>query len=160
MASADLVVGIDLGTTCSRDGVWRNEDVEIIPNGDGAYSTPSYVAFTDTALLTGNAAKRQPTRNAENTVFNIHQLIGRKFSDPALQLSIRYWPFKVECGPKDTAQVVVQYKGETKRFQPIEIVAILLCEMRKMAEIYLDQEVTKAVLTVPGSFNYFQRQAM
>ncbi|EGZ09322.1 hypothetical protein PHYSODRAFT_339666 [Phytophthora sojae] len=154
----DLIVGIDLGTTGSRVGVWRNERVEFIPNRQQAYWTPSYVAFTETALLVGEAAKRQLTTNPENTVFDLTQFVGRKFSE--LRESVIDWPFKVECGPEDTPQVVVQYKGETKSFMPVEIMAILLYEMRKIAEIYLDQEVTKAVFTVPGSFNYFQRQAM
>ncbi|KAE9348330.1 Heat shock protein [Phytophthora fragariae] len=155
-----IVVGIDLGTTCSRVGVSRDERVEIIPNREGYFSTPSYVAFTDTACLIGEAAKCQMIRNARNTIFGMHQLIGRKFSDPEVQENIKYWPFEVARGPEDSPQVVVQYKGETKTFEPVEIIAMLLYKMRETAETYLGKEVKYAVITVSGCFNYFQRQAM
>ncbi|KAL4144971.1 hypothetical protein PRNP1_012645 [Phytophthora ramorum] len=99
------VVGIDLGTTFARVGVWQNDRVEIVPSCDGSYSTPSYVAFTETSRLIGHAAKYQLTRNARNTVFGMNQLVGRKFSDPEVQRSMKHWPFKVICGQNDNPEV-------------------------------------------------------
>ncbi|KAI9921771.1 hypothetical protein PsorP6_001880 [Peronosclerospora sorghi] len=152
-------VGIDLGTTYSCVGVWQNDRVEIIANDQGNRTTPSYVAFTDTERLIGDAAKNQVAMNAANTVFDAKRLIGRKFTDPEVQADIKHWPFKVVSGPENKPQVVVQYKGETKTFQPEEISSMVLTKMRDIAEAFIGKQVKNAVVTVPAYFNDSQRQA-
>ena len=153
-------IGIDLGTTYSCVGVWLNGKVEIIPNDMGERTTPSYVAFTETERLVGDAAKNQVTRNPTNTVFDAKRLIGRKFIDPIVQEDIRLWPFKVvkeESG--DRPQIVVNYMGQEKKFFAEEISAMVLQKMKKIAEDYLGKEVKDAIVTVPAYFNDSQRQA-
>ncbi|KAJ7962740.1 Heat shock 70 kDa protein [Quillaja saponaria] len=114
-------IGIDLGTTYSCVGVWQNDRVEIIANDQGNRTTPSYVAFTDTERLIGDAAKNQVAMNPQNTVFDAKRLIGRRFSDPSVQSDMKHWPFKVVPGPADKPMIVVQYKGEEKQFAAEEI---------------------------------------
>ena len=115
--SGKLAVGIDLGTTYSCVGYFTNDKVEIIQNDQGLNTTPSYVAFTEDERLIGDSAKNQTARNPTNTVFDAKRLIGRKFADPIVQKDIKLWPFKVESGVEDKPMIVVQYKGETKKFQ-------------------------------------------
>merc|ERR1719441_29007 len=98
MSAKGLAVGIDLGTTYSCVGVWQNERVEIIANDQGNRTTPSYVAFTETERLIGDAAKNQVARNPENTVFDAKRLIGHKFADTVVQADVKLWPFKVTSG--------------------------------------------------------------
>ena len=119
-------VGIDLGTTYSCVGVWQNDRVEIIANDQGNRTTPSYVAFTDSERLIGDAAKNQTAKNPSNTVFDAKRLIGRKFADPIVQKDCKLWPFKVEAGPDDKPIIVVKYKGETKKFHAEEISSMVL----------------------------------
>jgi L1 cell adhesion molecule like protein len=152
-------VGIDLGTTYSCVGIWQNDRVEIIPNDQGNRTTPSYVAFTDTERLIGDAAKNQVALNPENTVFDSKRLIGRKFSDPTVQADMKHWPFKVVCKEGDKPYIRVQYKGETKDFAPEEISAMVLLKMKEIAEAFLGQPVKDAVITCPAYFNDSQRQA-
>lgn len=152
-------IGIDLGTTYSCVGVWQNDKVEIMPNDQGNRTTPSYVAFTETDRLIGDAAKHQVARNPRNTVFDAKRLIGRRFSDPIVQADMKLWPFKVECGPNDKPLVVVEFKGESKKFQAEEISAMVLTKMKETAESYLGKPVRDAVVTVPAYFNDSQRQA-
>ncbi|CAE8693264.1 unnamed protein product, partial [Polarella glacialis] len=152
-------VGIDLGTTFSCVGVWKNDGVEIIANDQGNRTTPSYVAFTETERLIGDAAKNQVARNPENTVFDAKRLIGRKFSDPIVQSDIKHWPFKVEAGPSDKPIIVVHAQGEEKRFHAEEISSMVLGKMRETAEAFLGQKINDAVVTVPAYFNDSQRQA-
>ena len=158
MASAPAI-GIDLGTTYSCVGVWINDKVEIIPNDQGNRTTPSYVGFTDTERLIGDAAKNQVARNPTNTVFDAKRLIGRKFADSTVQKDTKLWPFKVESGAEDKPMIVVKYKGESKKFHPEEISSMVLTKMKETAEAYLSKTVTKAVITVPAYFNDSQRQA-
>jgi len=152
-------VGIDLGTTYSCVGVWKNDGVEIIANDQGNRTTPSYVAFTDTERLIGDAAKNQVARNPENTVFDAKRLIGRKFADPIVQADIKLWPFKVLAGPGDKPLIQVHFQGEDKKFHAEEISSMILIKMKETAEAYLGTKVTDAVVTVPAYFNDSQRQA-
>ncbi|XP_049823568.1 heat shock protein 68-like isoform X1 [Aethina tumida] len=151
-------IGIDLGTTYSCVGVWQHGKVEIIANDQGNRTTPSYVAFTDTERLLGDAAKNQVAMNPHNTVFDAKRLIGRKYDDPKIQQDIKHWPFKViSDGGKPKIQV--EYKGENKTFAPEEISSMVLTKMKETAEAYLGTSVRDAVITVPAYFNDSQRQA-
>ncbi|KAJ3211533.1 70-kilodalton heat shock protein [Clydaea vesicula] len=151
-------VGIDLGTTYSCVGVWQNDRVEIIANDQGNRTTPSYVAFTDTERLIGDAAKNQVAMNPINTVFDAKRLIGRRFNDPEVQSDMKHFSFKVvEKNTKPFIQV--EYKGETKTFTPEEISSMVLLKMKETAEAYLGTTVNDAVVTVPAYFNDSQRQA-
>ena len=152
-------VGIDLGTTYSCVGVWQNDKVEIIANDQGQRTTPSYVAFTDTERLIGDAAKNQVAMNPHNTVFDAKRLIGRKFDDPSVQSDMKHWPFTLKSGPEGKPIIEVEYKGETKTFSAEEISSMVLTKMKQIAEAYLGKEVKNAVITVPAYFNDSQRQA-
>ena len=113
--SSSKAVGIDLGTTYSCVGVWQNDRVEIIANDQGNRTTPSYVSFSDTERLIGDAAKNQIAMNPTNTVFDAKRLIGRKFDDAEVQADMKHFPFTiVNKGGKPIIQV--EYKGETKQF--------------------------------------------
>jgi L1 cell adhesion molecule like protein len=149
----ETAIGIDLGTTYSCVGVWLNDKVEIITNDQGLNTTPSYVAFTEDERLIGDAAKNQTARNPTNTVFDAKRLIGRKFSDHQVQEDIKLWPFKVEAGPEDKPIIVVEYKGETKKFQAEQISSMVLQKMKQIAESYLGKSIKSAVITVPAYFN-------
>jgi L1 cell adhesion molecule like protein len=153
-----LAIGIDLGTTYSCVGVLRGDKVEIITNDQGNRTTPSYVAFTDTERLIGDAAKNQCAMNARNTLFDIKRLIGRRYDDETVQNDMKTWPFTV-VNVNNKPQLEVQYMGETKRFLPEEISAMVLGKMKSIAEAYLGTEVTQAVITVPAYFNDAQRQS-
>jgi L1 cell adhesion molecule like protein len=152
-------IGIDLGTTYSCVGVWQYDRVEIIPNDQGNRTTPSYVAFTDTERLIGDAAKNQVAMNPTNTVFDAKRLIGRRFDDPTVQSDMKLWPFKVTAGPGNKPVINVTYKGEAKQFAPEEISSMVLVKMRETAEAFLGKTVKNAVITVPAYFNDSQRQA-
>ena len=155
----NLSVGIDLGTTYSCVGVWQHDRVEIIANDQGNRTTPSYVAFTETERLIGDAAKNQVAMNPHNTVFDAKRLIGRRFQDPAVQDDIKHFPFKVICKDGDKPAIEVKFKGESKIFAPEEISAMVLTKMKEVAESFLGKEVKNAVITVPAYFNDSQRQA-
>jgi heat shock protein 1/8 len=157
--ATDTAIGIDLGTTYSCVGVWMNDKVEIVTNDQGLNTTPSYVAFTEDERLIGDSAKNQTARNPLNTVFDAKRLIGRKFSDQSVQGDIKLWPFKVESGVDEKPMIVVQYKGETKKFQAEQISSMVLVKMKEIAEAYLGKTVKSAVVTVPAYFNDSQRQA-
>jgi len=154
-------IGIDLGTTYSCVGVWQNDRVEIIANDQGNRTTPSYVAFTETERLIGDAAKNQVAMNPKNTVFDAKRLIGRKFSDAIVQSDIAHWPFTVKADASDKPVIEVGYKGESKVFAPEEISSMVLLKMKETAQAYIgnDRTVKRAVITVPAYFNDSQRQA-
>merc|ERR1712130_368048 len=158
--SLGTVIGIDLGTTYSCVGVFKNGRVEIIANDQGNRITPSYVAFTaDGERLVGDAAKNQLTTNPENTVFDAKRLIGRMWKDPAVQSDKKFFPFTV-IDHKDKPSIKVQTGPEkTQTFTPEEVSAMVLSKMKKTAEEYLGKDVTHAVVTVPAYFNDAQRQA-
>jgi len=152
------VIGIDLGTTYSCVGVFRKGAVEIIANDQGNRITPSWVAFTETERLIGEAAKNQAPLNPENTVYDAKRLIGRAWDDAEVQRDKKLFPFKLV--PRDGKPYIqVQYLGETKVFSPEEISAMILTKMKQTAEDYLGKKVTHAVVTVPAYFNDAQRQA-
>ena len=159
MSKKSKAIGIDLGTTYSCVGVWQNERVEIIANDQGNRTTPSYVAFTDSERLIGDAAKNQVSMNPENTIFDAKRLIGRKVSDSSVQSDMKHWPFKIVEKDGGKPHVQVEFKGEEKTFSPEEISAMILVKMKEVAEAYLGSDVTDAVITVPAYFNDGQRQA-
>ena len=151
-------IGIDLGTTYSCVGVFQHGKVEIIANDQGNRTTPSYVAFTDTERLIGDAAKNQVAMNPSNTVFDAKRLIGRRFDDASVQSDMKHWPFDV-ISDGGKPKIRVDYKGETKTFFPEEISSMVLVKMKEIAEAYLGKTITSAVITVPAYFNDSQRQA-
>jgi len=154
-----IAVGIDLGTTYSCVGIWQHDRVEIIANDQGNRTTPSYVAFTETERLIGDAAKNQVAMNPHNTVFDAKRLIGRRFQDSAVQDDLKHFPFKVLCKDGDKPAIEVNFKNETKTFTPEEISAMVLSKMKEIAESFLGKDVKNAVVTVPAYFNDSQRQA-
>lgn len=126
-------IGIDLGTTYSCVGVFQHGKVEIIANDQGNRVTPSYVAFTQTERLIGDAAKGQVAMNPRNTVFDAKRLIGRRFDDPKIQEDLKHWPFTVQDdGGKP--KICVEYKGERKVFAPEEISSMVLTKMKEVRQ--------------------------
>ncbi|XP_058741076.1 heat shock 70 kDa protein 4-like [Vicia villosa] len=154
-------IGIDLGTTYSCVAVWQDQNnrAKIIHNDQGNRTTPSFVAFTNAQRLIGEAAKNQAASNATNTVFDAKRLIGRKYSDSAIQNNIQLWPFKVVAGNDNKPEIIVKYKGEEKRLCAEEISSMILIKMREIAEKFLESPVKNAVVTVPAYFNDSQRKA-
>lgn len=153
------VIGIDLGTTYSCVGVFKNGRVEIIANDQGNRITPSYVAFTsDNERLIGDAAKNQLTSNPENTIFDVKRLIGRTWDDKSVQHDIKFYPFKV-INKNNKPYVQALVSGQMKTFAPEEISAMVLGKMKEIAEAYLGKDIKNAVVTVPAYFNDAQRQA-
>ena len=153
------VIGIDLGTTYSCVGVFKNGRVEIIANDQGNRITPSYVAFMDGGeRLVGDAAKNQATINPEMTIFDVKRLIGRKFSDKSVQSDKKLVPYEI-ISDKDKPMIQVTQDGKTTNYAPEEISAMILQKMKLTAEIFLGKQIKNAVVTVPAYFNDAQRQA-
>jgi len=157
--SMGTVIGIDLGTTYSCVGVFKNGRVEIIANDQGNRITPSYVAFQDNGeRLVGDAAKNQATINPENTVFDVKRLIGRKFSDKSVQADKKLVPYDI-VSDKDKPMIEVTVGGKKSRYAPEEVSAMILQKMKATAETFLGKDIKNAVVTVPAYFNDAQRQA-
>jgi heat shock 70kDa protein 1/2/6/8 len=151
-------IGIDLGTTYSCVGVYRNGQVEIIANDQGNRTTPSFISFTNTDRLIGESAKNISCSNPKNTVYDAKRLVGRKFSDYETQQDIKHFSFDV-INDNDKPIIRVNHKDESKTFTPEEISAMILTKMKATAEAYLGKTVKKAVITVPAYFNDSQRSA-
>ncbi len=150
------VIGIDLGTTNSCVAVMEGKDAKVIENSEGARTTPSQVAFTDSGeRLVGQAAKRQAVTNPENTFFAIKRLIGRRYDDPMTTKDKGLVPYRII--PGDNGDAWVESHG--KKYSPSQISAFILQKMKETAENYLGEKVTQAVITVPAYFNDSQRQA-
>ena len=158
MATTNYVIGCDLATCMSMVAVWKNGAVEIIASETGNRAIPSVVSFSDERLI-GEAAKSMSAMNPANTIFDAKRLIGRTFDDPTVQRDMKTWPFKVVDDGRNRPQIVVEWKGETKKYYAEEISAMVLGKLKAVAEAYLGQEVKDAVVTVPAYFNDAQRQA-
>lgn len=152
------VIGIDLGTTYSCVGVWQNDHVEIIANDQGHRTTPSYVSFTTEERLLGDAAKSAASNNHANTVFDAKRLIGKAYNDTQLEKDMKYLSYQIK-NKNNKPMIQVEYKNEEKEFSPEEISAMILGKMKEIAEGFLGETVTDAVVTVPAYFNDSQRQA-
>ncbi len=150
------VIGIDLGTTNSCVAVMEGSTTKVIPNAEGANTTPSIVAITGSGeRLVGQSAKRQAVTNYQNTIFAVKRLIGRRFDDPMVQKDINLMPYKIVKNSNGDAWV----EAGGKNYSPSEISAFILIKMKETAEAYLGEKVTQAVITVPAYFNDSQRQA-
>src|SRR3954470_13899748 len=150
------VIGIDLGTTNSCVAVMEGSTAKVIENAEGARTTPSMVAFTQSGeRLVGQPAKRQAVTNPENTFFAIKRLIGRRFDDPIAKKDMGLVPYKIVPGENGDAWV----ESHGKKYSPSQISAFILGKMKETAEAYLGEKVTQAVITVPAYFNDSQRQA-
>lgn len=153
-----VAIGIDLGTVNSCVGVWQNGKVDIIANECGNRITPSYVSFTSDERLIGDAAKSAIASNPSNTVFDAKRLIGKKYSDTQVQNDIKHFSYKV-VDKQDKPTIEVEFRGEMKQYSAEEIGAMVLGKMKEIAEAYIGEKVTDAVITVPAYFNDSQRQA-
>ena len=158
MTKNNVSIGIDLGTTYSCVGVYKDGKVDIIANDLGDRTTPSYVGFNNEERLIGMGAKNACTSNPQNTVYDAKRLIGREFDDPKVQEDLKHYSFDV-INSNNKPKVSVMYKDEKKEFTPEEISAMILTKMKSTAEDYLGHEVKNAVITVPAYFNDAQRQA-
>lgn len=152
-------IGIDLGTTYSCVGIYRNKTVEIIANEHGNRTMPSYVSFLDNERYIGEPAKEQLSSNPKNTIYDVKRLIGRNFDDPEIQNDINNYSYKIVKNEYNKPVIEVEYQNTVKRFLPEEISAMILSKMKQIAETYIGEQVTHAVITVPAYFNDAQRQA-
>ena len=150
---------VDLGTTNSCASVYRNGRTEVVANDQGNRTTPSIVAFTDSEILVGDAAKNQGISNPKNTVYEIKRLMGRKFSDPNVQDHIKRVPYEVVDDGKNNPLVKVTYKNETKTYSPEQISAMVLTKMKDIAETFFGEKISDFVVTVPAYFTDSQRQS-
>ena len=153
------VIGIDLGTTYSCVGIFKNNRVEIIPNELGNRITPSFVAFTDEEKLVGESAKNQAFQNPKRSVYVIKRFIGREFDDKEVQRDKKWMPYDIVNKDGKPFVEVKTLKGITRLLAPEEVSAMVLVKMKTIAENYLGRDVNHAVITVPAYFNDAQRQA-
>lgn len=156
----DIVIGIDLGTTNSCVGIWRNKNLEIFPDRHGNRTIPSTVAFTNRTKYVGRDARNQTELNPENTYYEVKRIIGRKLEDESVQNDIPFLSYKLDKNADDGSLMLLSNLDQRKSsYTPEEISAMILTELKNMAEEYLKQPVDKAVITVPAYFNDSQRQA-
>ena len=155
----EYAIGLDLGTTFSCIGVYRNGGIEIIPNRNGETITPSIVIFTDSEILVGEDTTDFLVKNYDSCIYEIKRLIGRQFSDFKFQEEKQKLPFKIVHSDKgDYPEVEVHIKGDIKTFSPVEISSFIIKKMVKNAENYLEKKISKLVITVPAYFNDSQRK--
>src|SRR5882672_5028146 len=151
------VIGIDLGTTNSVVSVVEGGEPVVIPNEEGGRTTPSVVAFTKSGeRLVGQVAKRQAITNPENTIYSIKRFMGRRFTDPEVQRSLKQVPYKVSQASNGGVEVVL---ADGRKLTPPEVSAMILGKLKTDAEAFLGDKVTQAVITVPAYFDDSQRQA-
>jgi L1 cell adhesion molecule like protein len=155
--NSNTSIGIDLGTTNSCVGIYKNDDVIIIPNEQGCRTTPSYVSFNNGEILIGQEAKNLADMNPKNTIFDAKRLLGRKYSDTAVQNDIKHLPYTVKEGENEEPVICININNEERKFTPTEISAMIVGKMKQIAEDYLGSSVREAVITVPAYFNDAQR---
>jgi molecular chaperone DnaK (HSP70) len=155
---SSISIGIDLGTTNSCVGIYRNGRVEIIANDQGNRTTPSFVGFTSEERLIGDAAKSAASSNPKNTVYDAKRLIGRNYDDKYMQDEFKHLSYNI-IDKNNKPIIEVEYKNEKKQFTPEEISSMILYKMKEISESFLGHEVKDAVITVPAYFNDSQRQA-
>jgi len=155
----EIIVGIDLGTTNSCVSIWRNNNLEIVPDHYGYRTIPSIVAFTNRSKYVGREAKNQTDINPENTYYEVKRLIGRKFSDESVQNDVPFMTYGIDADEHGNVILKSDLSNRKKKITPEEISSHVLMELKYMAEDYLKKEVSKAVITVPAYFNDSQRQA-
>jgi L1 cell adhesion molecule like protein len=158
MTTKKIAIGIDLGTTTSAVGVYKDGKVDIIANDQGNRTTPSFVSFNSEDRLIGDAAKSSASMNPKNTIYDIKRLMGRNYNDSDVQEELKHLPYKI-LNKNNRPVVEVEYKGETKQYTPEEISSMILTKMKEVAESYVGSEITDAVITVPAYFNDAQRNA-
>ena len=160
MSKDQIAIGIDLGTTYSCVGIYKNGQVEILSNENGNRTTPSYVAYTSEGeRIIGNAAKNQANSNPLNTICDAKRFIGRNFDDKTVQDDIKLLQFKVISSDDNKPLIQINKNNEIKNFYPEEVSAMILSKMKEIAENYLGHPIKKAVITVPAYFNDSQRLA-
>lgn len=152
-------IGIDLGTTYSVCAIFKNGNVEIIPNDQGNRTTPSFILFDNEEIIVGDIAKNRAQINPKNTIFDVKRIIGRKYMDPGVQNDLKFFTYDVGKDENNNPLINVKINDENKKFHPEEISAILLRKIKEYAETYLGCPVKNAVVTVPAYFNNAQRQA-
>ena len=153
------LIGIDLGTTYSCMGLWKNGKVTIIPNIMGRNSTPSVVGFTSTHVLVGDKAKDQIVKNFKNTIYDLKRYIGRKFDDSIIAQDYRELSFNMKKDLNNKPIIAVNYQKENKEYQLELIVALILLKLKEDAEAFIKQSIKDVMITVPAHFNIIQRQA-
>src|SRR2546426_3412082 len=145
------VIGIDLGTTNSAVAYMEGGEPTIIPNAEGGRITPSVVAFTKNGeRLVGQVAKRQSITNAENTIYSVKRLMGRRFTDPEVQRTIKMVPYKIQQASNGGVEIVL---GDGRRLTPPEVSAMILQKLKTDSEAYLGDKISQAVITVPADFD-------
>jgi heat shock protein 1/8 len=156
--SNELIIGIDLGTTNTCAGIWRNGNLEIIPDEFGNRTIPSFVAYTNISRYVGESAKKQKELNSKNVFYEVKRLIGRKLNDPFVEKEKEYFSYDI-CGDENNNILLKPDLNKDKCFTPEEISAAILAKVKQMAQTYLKKKITKCIITIPANFNDGQRQA-